>query len=60
MFVLGSSHRTIIFDEVCFDKGQTTDELQHMRDEQRRQEEIRSQGQVFGGEQQKTSPPRVG
>eukprot|EP00434_Breviolum_minutum_P007928 symbB.v1.2.006993.t1/scaffold426.1/size206518/8 len=32
-------------DVVCFGKGQTTDEIQHMRDEQRRQEEIRSQGQ---------------
>jgi len=43
-FYLRSFHRTIMFDEVCFGKGQTTDELQHMRDEQRRQEEIRSSG----------------
>ena len=42
--LLSSYH---IFGEVCFGKGQTTDELKHMRDEQRRQEESRAVGSGF-------------
>ena len=58
VFFFGSSHRIIFFGEVCFGKGQTTDELKHMREEQRRQEESRVSGVGQLGQEENLSTKR--